>query len=63
MLHSKENQSLLLDQMSDEATEILFNKAEPFKAETDECFIATQSEIDAMVFLHQKQFFESWELL
>ena len=49
ILHSEDNQSSLLDQMIDEATNILSKKAKPFKKETDECYIATQSEIDAMV--------------
>ena len=51
MLHSEENQSFLLDQMIDEATEVLANKAEPFKQNKNntENFVATQAEIDAMV--------------
>ena len=48
ILHSEENKSFLLDQMIDEATEALANKAEPFKKEIEN-FIATQLEIDAMV--------------
>ena len=47
--HLKENESYLLNQMIDEVVNILANKAEPFKKETDECFNVTQVEIDAMV--------------
>ena len=35
MPHSKENESYLLDQMINEAANVLANKAEPFKKETD----------------------------
>ena len=48
MLHSKENQSFLLDQMINEATQTLSNKSKPFEDEVEN-FIATQAEIDAMV--------------
>ena len=48
MLHSEDNQSYLLDQMIDEATQTLSKKSEPFEDEVDN-FIATQAEIDAMV--------------
>ena len=55
MPHSEENQSFLLDQMIDDAAKTLVNKAEPFRQinktiyNHDESFIATQSEINAMV--------------
>ena len=55
MIHSKENQSFLLDQMINDATVALVNKAKPFKQinkaiyDNEESFIATQLEIDAMV--------------
>ena len=48
ILHSEYNQSFLLDQMINEATQTLSKNAEPFEDEV-EAFIATQSEIDAMV--------------
>ena len=48
ILHSEDNQSFLLDQMIDEATETLANKAESFKEEV-ESFVATQVKIDTMV--------------
>ena len=48
ILHSEENQSFLLDQMIDEATQTLSKNSEPFEDEVEN-FIATQAEIDAMV--------------
>ena len=44
MPHSKENESYLLDQMINEATEVLANKTEPFKQNE-----TTDKEINAMV--------------
>ena len=47
-LHSYSNESYLLDQMIDKAAASLVANTKPFKKEIDN-FIATQSEIDAMV--------------
>ena len=46
--HSYTNQSYLLDQTIDRASELLAKSAEPFKKEIDN-FVATQAEIDALV--------------
>ena len=46
--HCYSNQSYLLDQMIDKAAATLVANAKPFEKEIDN-FIATQSEIDAMV--------------
>ena len=46
--HSYSNESYLLDQMIDKAAAKLAKNAKPFEKEVDN-FIATQSEIDAMV--------------
>ena len=46
--HSYSNQSYLLDQTIDKAANLLAKSAKPFEKQIDN-FIATQSEIDAMV--------------
>ena len=48
ILHSKENESYLLDQTINKAVVTFVAKAKPFEKEIDN-FIATQLEIDAMV--------------
>ena len=48
ILHSEENEAYLLDLMINQAIEALANRAELFEEEVEN-FIATQSEIDAMV--------------